>query len=215
MNSAEIDSDLREKILSRAERIGFFVFRGEYIWIIDWDEHFNLNHMKNIDALCQDEKLMRHLPAGKTVDTYRAEVIQRYRSGIPTLTAELFPKYRDGETAKVVTTDMLRREFFFEDSGQYADLSQQVEAELSFNTPMREELVRLRMRLFLKLPKFYINYDRKIFMHMVRDRFYEKVILEGWWGVEGDFEHLIPTSHRYWVRSTDEDFWAITNFSNG
>ncbi len=90
-----------------------------------------------------------------------------------------------------------------------------MESELLFNTPMREELVQLRIRLFSKLPKFYINYDRKIFMHMVHGRSYETVVLDGWWAAEGDFEHMIPTSHCYWVRSTAEDFWAVTNFSNG
>lgn len=214
MNLAQIDAALREKVVSRAELVGLFVYRGEYTWIIDWDEHFNLDHMKNIDALSKDQNLMRYLPAGKSVEKFKAEIIQRYRAGIPTLTADLFPRYRDSETAKVVTTEMLRKEFFFEDSGQYADLSEQMEAELSFNKPVQAELVQLRSRLFSKLPKFYINYDRKIFMHMVRDRFYEKVVLDGWWGAEGDFEHMIPTSHRYWVRSIDEDFWAVTNFSN-
>ncbi|ASS59229.1 hypothetical protein DB728_05405 [Rhizobium leguminosarum bv. viciae USDA 2370] len=106
---------------------------------------------------------------------------------------------------------LLRRELFSEDEGQYAEL----ETELLFNTPMREELVQLRIRLFSKRPKFYINYDRKIFMHMVHGRSYEAVVLDGWWGAEGDFEHMIPTYHRYWVRSTSEDFWAVTNFSNG
>jgi hypothetical protein len=73
-------------------------------------------------------------------------------------------------------------------------------------------LVDLRIKLFSKLPKFYVNFDRKIFMHMVRGRTYEAVVLDGWWGAECDFEHMIPPYHRYWVRSCDEDFWAITNF---
>lgn len=214
MNLVEINSGLRERILSGEERVGLFVFGGKYLWIIDWSEHFNLNHMKNIDALCQDENLMRYLPAGKSVETYRMEVIQRYRGSLPTLTADLFPRYRDSESAKVATTDMLRREFFHEDTGLYAELSKQMEAELSFNAPMEEELVQLRMRLFSKLPKFYINYDRKIFMHMVHGRSYESAALDGWWAAEGDFEHMIPTSQRYWVRDASEDFWAVSSFKN-
>jgi len=215
MNLAEIDRSMSQKILSREEHIGFFVFKGSYYWVVDWDEHFNLNYQKNIDAIGNDKGLMQYLPKGKSVEAYKAEVASRYRGGIVTLTESLFPTYRDGDLAKVVTTDMLRDEFFIEDNGQYADLSRAVETELSFNIPMSEDLVQLRMRLFSKLPKFYINYDRKIFMHMVRGRFYDKVVLDGWWGAECDFEHMIPTSHRYWTREPSEDFWAITNFSNG
>lgn len=215
MNLAEIDHSVSQKILSREERIGFFVFKGSYHWVVDWDEHFNLNYQKNIDAIGNNKGLMQYLPKGKSIEAHKAEVASRYRGGIVTLTEDLFPSYRDGELAKVVTTDMLRDEFFSEDRGQYANLSGAVEAELSFNTLMCEDLIQLRMRLFSKLPKFYINYDRKIFMHMVRGRFYDKVVLDGWWGAEGDFEHMIPTSHRYWARNVDEDFWAVTNFSNG
>lgn len=213
MNLEKIDLKIREAILDRKECIAFFVYQGEYVWIIDWDENFNLDHMKNIEAVCEDAALMQHLPEGKTVTMYKAEIIERYRSGIPTLTPDLFPKYRDGQLAKIVSSDLLHDEFFSEDDGQYTDLSFAIERELSFNTAMTEDLVQLRSRLFAMLPKFYINYDRKIFMHMVRGRSYDAVVLDGWWGAEGDFEHMIPTSHRYWVRSDNEDYWAITNFS--
>jgi hypothetical protein len=138
-----------------------------------------------------------------------------FRGGLPTLTEDLFPAYRDGGPAKVVTTEVLRDEFFIEDQGQYSELSKSIEQSLSFDAGASEEMIQLRMRLFSKLPKFYINYDRKIFMHMVRGRFYDKVVLDGWWGAECDFEHMIPISHRYWVRGVAEDFWAVTNFSNG
>ncbi|WP_413208484.1 hypothetical protein [Rhodospirillum sp. A1_3_36] len=164
--------------------------------------------------MCRDDKLMRYLPVGQSVETYRAEVIRRYRNGLSTLTADLFPRYRDGDSAKIVTTEILRDEFFMEDSGQYSELSAPMEQSLSFDVCASEGLIQLRMRLFSKPPKFYINYDRKIFMHMVRGRSYESVVVDGWWGAECDFEHMVPTSHRYWVRSMDEDFWAVTNFSN-
>lgn len=214
MDLVEIDSIQDERLLNSDEYVALFTFNGSLYWIIDWDEHFNLDYAKNINAAFEDANLLSHLPTGKSASEHKAQVLQRYRSGIPTLTADLFPHYRDGETAKVVTTQLLRRFFFAEDEGQYADLSREMEAELSFNTPMVEELVELRMRLSRRLPKFYINFDRKIFMHMVRGRFYEKALLDGWWGAEADFEHMIPTSQRYWVRSTEEDFWAVTNFAN-
>lgn len=174
-----------------------------------WEAFFNLDQKKNFDAAIKKYQDNPRL-LGEYQKSYK-----EFRSGIVTLTEDLFPTYRDDDLAKVVTTDMLRNEFFHEDNGQYADLSGATEIELSFNTPMSEDLVQLRIRLFSKLPKFYINYDRKIFMHMVRGRFYDKVVLDGWWGAECDFEHMIPTSHRYWVRSVDEDFWAVTKFSNG
>ena len=215
MNLAEIDQNLRAGLLKRGDCIGFYVLNGNYSWIIDWEAHFNLDQQKNIDAMCSEQRYRRFMPNNLTPEQWNKKQQDEFRNGLPTLTKELFPQYRDGDLAKVVSTELLHREFFLEDTGQYSDLSREVEAELSFNSPMREELVQLRMRLFSKLPKFYVNYDRKIFMHMVHGRSYESAVLDGWWGAECDFEHMIPTSHRYWVRDIDDDFWAITNFSNG
>jgi hypothetical protein len=214
MNLVRIDSELRNALTLREQCIGFVIFRGDAFWIIDGADHFTLDHQKNIDALCTEERYRRFLPTGLTVQQWNQKLRSEFRGGIPTLTDDLFPQYRDGKTAKVVAVDLLRQEFFFEDNGQYAELSKKMEEALSFNTPMQDELIQLRARLSSRLPKFYINYDRKIFMHMVRGRSYETVILDGWWGSEGDFEHMIPTSDRYWVRNTEEDFWAVTNFSN-
>lgn len=214
MSLVEINSALLDKLYENKEYIAFFVYKGHYSWVIDWDENFNLNHQRNIDALCKDNNLMKYLPAGQTISSYKKQITERYREGIPILTQELFPKYRDGNSAKVVTTAQLRELFFDEDNGQYLTLSNMIEQTLSFDTSMTEDMISLRSRLFSKLPKFYINYDRKIFMHMVRERFYEKVVLDGWWGAQGDFEHMIPISHRYWTRNLNEDYWAVTNFSD-
>jgi len=215
MNLMEIDTELREGLITRKKSVAFIVIRNETLWLVDWSDHFTLDQQKNINAMCSEQHYQRFMPASLTPEQWNKRLQTEFRGGIPTLTAELFSYYKDGDSAKVVTTNMLRHEFFLEDTGQYLDLSREVEAELSFNTPMQEELVQLRMRLFSKLPKFYINYDRKIFMHMVYGRSYEAFVLDGWWGAQGDFEHMIPTSQRYWVRSMEEDFWAVTNFSNG
>lgn len=211
----ELGADLREALSSGDKCIAFFVYHGEASWLIDWKDYFTLDHQKDIDALCNEERYRGFLPANLTVQQWNEKLQREFRNGIPRLTPDKFIQYRNGETAKVVTREMLHQEFFSEDKGDYAELAKAIEAEISFNYPMREHLVRLRIRLSSKLPKFYINYDRNIFMHMVTGRFYEQLILDDWLGAEGDFEHLIPTSHRYWVRSTKEDFWAVTKFSNG
>lgn len=214
MNLVEIDESTKGSLLGREKCIGFFVYQGNFVWIVDWPDNFTLNQQKNIDALCTEERYRRFLPSGLTVAQWSKKLQDEFRGGIPVLTSEHFPKYRDGQFAKVVNTSLLRSVFFSEDVGQYAELSSAMEKELSFNTVMPEELVQLRSRLFSMLPKFYINYDRRIFMHMVRGRSYENVVLDGWWGAAGDFEHMIPPAHRYWVRNINEDFWAVTNFSN-
>lgn len=214
MNLAQIPSELREGILKREECIGFFVHSSNYYWIVDWEVHFNLDQAKNIEALCEKPQYLRFLPKGLSIDQWRQQQINEFREGIPRLEYEFFDQYRDGQSAKVVSTELLHQEFFYDDFGEYADMSRLIEQYLSFGTSIPEESRALTAKLSSKLPKFYVNYDRKLFMHMVRGRSYEAVVLDGWWGAEGDFEHMIPSSHRYWVRNTREDFWALSNFSN-
>jgi hypothetical protein len=213
MNLDRISNELRENILKREECVGFFVHSGEYHWIIDWEAHFNLNQVKNINAICEKPQYRRFLPNGLSVDEWRQQQLEEFREGIPTLTSELFPRYCAGQSAKIVSTDLLREEFFKEDAAQYAEISGSIERSLSFGTSMSEDLSFLARRLLSKLPKFYVNYDRRLFMHMVPGRAYEAVALDGWLAAEGDFEHMVPTSYRFWSSSAHEDFWAITKLS--
>lgn len=214
MNLAEFNDETRNALLQREEFVAFFVYEGSFFWIVDWDEHFNLDQMRNIDAVCSNPELMKYIPKGMTKEEYRRQAIDRYRGGIPTLTHELFPLYRDGVSAKVVSTDLLRHEFFVDDRGQYVELSCAIERLSSYGENVDKDLLDLGERLFSILPKFYINFDRRIFMHMVSDRAYEGAVPDGWRGYQGDFEHMIPVSHRYWARSFEEDFWAITSLFN-
>ncbi|MEH7882588.1 MULTISPECIES: hypothetical protein [Rhizobium] len=123
MNLAEIDHELRKALVSGEQCIGFVIYRGEAIWLIDWVDHFTLDQQKNIDAMCTEERYRRFMPAGLTVQQWSKKLQSEFRNGIPQLTADIFPRYMDGETAKVASADLLRREFFSEDEGQYAEFS--------------------------------------------------------------------------------------------
>lgn len=202
-----INTSLRKQILKGEECIGFIVFKGSYFWIIDWEAHFNLDQKKNFDAA-----LKKHKGNSRLLTEYES-ASKTFRNGILSLTPDLLPKYLESSSTKLMSTNTLSDEFFLEDDLKFIELGIQVENSLSFNEQMKASVDAFRQELSFKLPKFYINYDRKIFMHMVKGRSYEAVVLDGWWGAECDFEHMIPISHRYWVRSEKEDYWAITNFS--
>ena len=88
-------------------------------------------------------------------------------------------------------------------------LLRQLEDAQSFDATIDEDLQELGWRLLSLLPGFYVNFERRIFLHRVAGRIYESVVPDGWQGAQGDFVHLIPVSQRYWVRNADEDFWMI------
>ncbi len=213
MNLSLIENNLDNKITSGNYFIAFFVHRRKLYWIIDWSEHFNLNQLENINAICSATGDSSYKPKELTVDEWRQQMIDDYRGGIPTLTENLFPVYRDGEDAHVVTTETLRNYFWSTDIEIYKKLSKEMENFASLgarpNLNLYDEIDDLNSRL----PKFYINYDRRIFIHKNYERAHETVALDGWFAEYGDFLHMIPTSHRYWTSEDGLDLGRGLNFN--
>lgn len=212
MNLNIIDSDLEKKILEWVWYIGLFVHQRKYYWIIDWNEHFNLDHLQNIDTKCSNPRSLEQKPAELSVEQWRQRMINDYRGGIPTLTTELFPRYRDGKDAKVVTTEVLRNFLWSVDHGQLNALTAVMENYLSFGKEPTSEMEAELDNLYERLPKFYVNFDRKIFLHMCDERDHEAVVPDDWWAAKGDFLHMIPASHRYWRNENGLDLWTAQKF---
>ena len=203
---------LIEKLLTNKLHIAFFVHRGQYYWVVDWDEHFNLDYKKNIDAICSDVKLMQYLPKGTTIKEHYKTLLANYRSGISQLTEDNFTEYLDIPDVRVLSTTELASLFFSEKNFDYTELNQKIEKFISFGNSISDKYLKMLNRLRTLLPTFYINFDRKIYLHMRIERVYEKVVYTEWYGDMLDFEHMIPVLHRYWCRDINEDFWGITNF---
>lgn len=81
MNLAEIDHNLREALVSREKSIGFFIYRGEAIWLIDWADYFTLDQQKNINAMYTEKRYRRFLPAGLTVQQWNKKLQSEFRDG--------------------------------------------------------------------------------------------------------------------------------------
>lgn len=61
----------------------------------------------------------------------------------------------------------------------------------------------------MRLPKFYINFDKKICRHTDWDRGNEKFVPEGWNAqAHSDFGLLIPDDLRYWLID-GMSFWKL------
>lgn len=71
--------------------------------------------------------------------------------------------------------------------------------------PVSGEWDKLRMRL----PRFYINFDKKIYRHTDWDRGNEKFVPAGWNAqANNDFGLLIPDDQRYWLID-GMSFWKL------
>lgn len=215
MKLTHIDPALKKKILTAEQAIGLVIYEQKFHWIIDMTNHFNLNEQLNIDALYEDKTLDRFLP--KTVSSkeeWRDVITARYRSGLTILTHENFPTYRDSETAKIVDTEMLRNLLWAHQPQEYRPLSDSIQQFWTSGKTFTQREEDLRYEVFNMLPRFYINFDIRLFMHNVPERRFEEYVHGDWSGYNEDFEHRIPPAYRYWVGDPAIDLWATTNLAN-
>jgi hypothetical protein len=59
-----------------------------------------------------------------------------------------------------------------------------------------------------RFPKFYINFDRKKYMHLDYGRAHEDLAYSDWISECADFSFLIPDNERYWVKAGN-DYWKL------
>lgn len=203
------DEELLESLDNWTKCFVFCVYRKQYYWVFCWERYCNLIEKKNLDAM-----LKKNLCVGGEKlygnDEYESD-LRTFRGGIHSLTEENFLDFLKLPDVKIFQTDEIRTFFFASQWGNFEALNNYVERFLSFNIEVDTKFSTMITRLISMLPKFYINFDRHIFLHMYTDRFHESVAPEGWHARMGDFEHMIPASHRYWVRNKYEDIWTITN----
>ncbi|MDZ7923661.1 MAG: hypothetical protein U5M23_06295 [Marinagarivorans sp.] len=204
MNLDPLNNELIESLKSWRDCFAYIVYKKKSYWILDWESHFNLDQRKNFKA---------SLSKGILSEERYEQVLLNYRCGIPQLTEETFDNYLALVRPHVFTTEEVRDFFFNPQWGDFRNLSGQVEDYLSFGAELTSEDRKLCGWFRAMLPKFYINFDRKIFLHLYEGRMHDKVVNDGWYGAFCDFEHMIPCSHRYWLRSLDEDLWSVTNIS--
>ena len=193
--------------------IAFIVHESQCYWVIDWDEHFNLDYSKHIEAVCNKPSSMMHLPKGLSVEQYRSNLYKNYRGGITKLTAENISEYLNLSSTLVTNVKSLKNLITSERLGNFQKLYESMELFSFLGKPALSQRERSSVRdIRTLLPTYYINFNRKIFMHMREHRFHETKIDDAWYGTKGDFEHMVPKKYRYWEISDQLDYWSINNF---
>ena len=75
----------------------------------------------------------------------------------------------------------------------------------NLNEPVSEKWDSWRMRL----PKFYINFDKKIFRHTDWDRNHKSYVPSEWEGqANNNFGLLVPDKEQYWLID-GMNFWKL------
>ena len=193
------DQTICDDLWSGEKSICFFVCSGEYFWILDYKYNFSLDAEKDYQA---------YLDKGHISQEQFVEASKEFRGGILKLTADNFLQYKDMKTTKTISNKDLR-EFIREDNFlNNSTLLEKVEKFFLFGSKLNGEDFRSSNVISSKLPMFYINFDRKIYMHMDWERSHEELAYSDWLAKASDFNFLIPDAEKYWVQES-KDFWKL------
>ncbi|WP_236190338.1 hypothetical protein [Pseudomonas paraglycinae] len=174
--------------------IGFFVCCGSCFWVVDEKYNFCLDAEKDYRA---------YLESGDITQEQYELACKNFRGGVLRLTAENFPQYLKASEGKVLSP--LELDALFEPDGK---LFERIEQHYLSGEALSVDEFKLANIFVSRLPKFYVNFDRKIYMHMDYGRCHEESAYPGWIAQCVDFNFLIPDRERYWVKE-GSDYWKL------
>lgn len=176
--------------------ICFFVHLGRCFWVLDSKYNFCLDAEKDYRA---------YLDKGHITKEQYILACREFRGGVLKLTADNFPQYINGEGRQVLSQESLKDILVW---GLDVDgsLHERVESYYLSGVELNVNDFRDANAIASRLPMFYVNFDRKIYMHMDYGRVHEDLAYPDWFARCADFGFLIPDRERYWVLEF-KDYW--------
>lgn len=185
------------------------IFNGEKeiaIFVVD-GKHYYLSDSK--DNFCIDVRpeYQLYIEKGWMKESLYNEAIANFRGGISILNKNNFQDYISQNGVTVHSIDWMRSFFTLNRSDEdLADFYFYIEQFLSTSTEnVSPEWDKWKMRL----PKFYINFDKKIYRHTDWERNHEKSVPADWNAQSSnDFGLLVPDKDQYWLID-GRNFWKL------
>ncbi|MCI9873706.1 MULTISPECIES: hypothetical protein [Pseudomonas] len=189
-----IDQEVFDDLWDGKKSIGFFVQSAQCYWVVDEKRNFTLDVDKSLRASLSNGTM--------TQEQYERSCL-KFRNGILKMTAENFPSYLQGPSVKILLSSELQGFI-----GAESDVFERIENYYLTGEGLDSELFKNANVIRSRLPLFYVNFDRKIFMHVDDGRFHEEYVHPGWIAESSDFSYLIPSREKYWV-DAGKDFWKV------
>lgn len=185
-------------ILNGEKDIAIFVLDGKHYYVFDSKDNYCIDVRPEYQAYI-DEGWMK-------AELYE-QAVSSFRNGIPVLSKDNFKEYIIKNNVSVYSVDWMR-DFFISnrDSRSLTCFYGYIERFLStLVEPVSPEWDGWRMRL----PKFYINFDKKIYRHTDWDRHHETSAPSDWNAqANSDFGLLVPDKEQYWIIN-GMNFWKL------
>ncbi len=187
---------LFDELWDGEKSICLFIHSGQCFWVLDERYNFCLDAEKDYRS---------YLDKGHITKEQYDMACREFRGGVLKLMTDNFPKYLNGEGRRVLSQENLKEAFIW---GLDLDGALYEKVENYYLTGAALSLIDLRSAnaIVSRLPMFYINFDRKMYMHMDYERAHEDSAYPDWFAKCADFDYLIPDAERYWVLGF-KDYW--------
>lgn len=176
--------------------IGFFVHSERFFWVIDYKYNFTLDAGQDFRG---------YLNKGYITQEQYISACEAFRGGVLKLTADNFLKYLKAEETQVLSRKNINDLFMYRHAFDGV-LHKKIEKYFLSGSELDANAFRQANVVASRLPMFYVNFDRKIYMHMDRSRMHEELVYPDWFSGFADFYYLIPDEEKYWILG-GVDFW--------
>ncbi|AVR02627.1 hypothetical protein RJ492_004570 [Pluralibacter gergoviae] len=198
MNLKTDYQNLLDAIFNGDKDIAIFVMDGVHYYVIDNKCNYCIDVRPEYKA---------YIAKGWMKESLYDEAVSSFRNGFPILSKDNFKDYITKNDITIYTVDWMRFFFTFgRDDEKLVIFYDYVERFLSTLTdPVSIEWDSWRMRL----PKFYINFDKKIYRHTDWDRSHDATVPSDWSiQANSNFGLLVPDKEQYWLIN-GMNFWKL------
>jgi hypothetical protein len=189
-----VSKSVLEDLWGGEKSVCFFVHSRKCYWVVDEKYNFTLDAEKDYRAYLEDGDI--------TQEQYERSC-KNFRGGILKMTSENFLQYLDYSREKILSSSDLKNFI-----GADHEVFEKIEHYFLTGEGLTPDLFKRVNVIHSRLPRFYINFDRKIFMHMDDVRAHESLAYPDWAAQCFDFSFLIPARERYWVVAGN-DYWKL------
>lgn len=190
--------ELHDSLFNGDVDIAIFALDGKHYYIIDNKDNYCIDVRPEYDPYVQN---------GWMKPEQLDEALNSFRGGIPLLDKSNFFEYMKVADVKFFTKSWMHT-FFIHNKTQ-EDLCSFYSYKENFlstsNETVRPEWDNWRLRL----PKFYINFDKKIYQHTDWERDHENLVPSNWSSQKNNmFGMLVSDGEQYWIVD-GMNFWKL------
>lgn len=194
-----LDEQVLEDLWLNEKSVAYFVCNNMSYWVLDYKYHYQLDEEVEAKALLDKGHI--------TLETFY-NGLKNSRGSISKLKKENFAKYLELDETIVLSTSNLEHIIFYGFSQESLNkLYSSIEYNLSSGHELEGSFLDAINQIKSRLPRYYINFDRQIYLHTDYDYSPESsVSYKGWVASVGDFSYYIPDYKNYWI-SNEKNFW--------